>query len=239
MKRDIIVDRVAVDKELISKMNAIDTKLTNSLALHATRLTTLEDDNAAHKESISTIQSDVVKIKKDVLDLKDKLLSSVAHSRRLNLDFLGFEDELTEDPIKKVKDFLIKTLKLEAVFVENLLIRDGHRIGKFNPDEDATPRVIKIGFVRMVDRNLIINNAYKCKGSDFAVRVDLPPELADIRKVNLDIRKAILAVNENALCSCSYRSYKPVLLVKYQGKVQEYKPSMKFEDLQDKDVKKR
>ena len=87
----------------------------------------------------------------------------------------------------------------------------------------------------MEDRNLILGLAYKCKATNYAVRVDLPPELADVRKVNLDIRKSILEANPNALASCSYRSYKPVLLVKYQNKVQEFKTSMKFDELQDRD----
>ena len=235
MKREIIADRLAVDNEIIAKIDAIDTKLTDNLAQHSTRLVALETEITVHSDNIGNVQNDVARIKKDVIDLKDKLLYSVAHSRRLNLDFLGFKDELKEEPIAKVKAFLVNTLKLESDLVNSILICDGHRIGKFNPDISAKPRVIKIGFVRMEDRNLILGLAYKCKATNYAVRVDLPPELADVRKVNLDIRKSILEANPNALASCSYRSYKPVLLVKYQNKVQEFKTSMKFDELQDRD----
>ena len=84
----------------------------------------------------------------------------------------------------------------------------------------------------MEHRNLIMKNAYKCKNTDYAVRVDLIKELVPIQQQNLKIRSEIKEVNPEALASAVIRNFKPVLLVKYRGKVQEFNPRMKFEDLQ-------
>ena len=62
------------------------------------------------------------------------------------------------------------------------------------------------------------------KNLDYSIRVDLIPELVPLRKQLLAMRKEILKVNGNALASVTYRSYKPVLTVKYRGKVQEFDP---------------
>ena len=67
----------------------------------------------------------------------------------------------------------------------------------------------------------------------FALRVDLPPELVPLRKQLVDTKKVIQNENKKALASITYKSYKPVLIVKYKGKVQEYDASkMKIKDLQ-------
>ena len=94
------------------------------------------------------------------------------------------------------------------------------------------PRPI-MGFVLMQHRNLIFSNAFKCKGTDYAIRVDLPPELVEVRQKHLEIRDDIRKENSKALVSCSYRAYRPVLLVKHRGKIQQYDPTkMNIKDLQ-------
>lgn len=236
MKLEIIEDRKLIDQEICAKIDALSENLGKTITQHATRLDSLEFSNTDRDEKIAKLQNDVGSIRKVNQELQEKLLVSVAHSRRLNLDFLGFEDEQQEQPLVKVKNFLTVRLGIPKPTVDAIMIRDGHRIGKWVHDR-ARPRVIKVGFVRMEDRDLILSLAHKCKGSQFAISVDLPPELQVIRKAKLDMRKEILQVNPDALASLSYRSYKPVLLVKYNNKVQEYKDTMPYNELQGGDVR--
>ena len=169
------------------------------------------------------------------------MLSAVAHSRRLNLHFLGFKEEdkvvpkVDEKVIPKIQTFLIQTLGIQEEVVKSMLIRDAHRLGVVKPGMKY-PRPIIVGFILMEDRNLIFSKAYKCKNTNYAIRVDLPPELVDVRSKHLEIRDDIRKINPDALVSCSYRAYRPVLLVKYRGKVQQYDPAkMKIKDLQPAD----
>ena len=88
----------------------------------------------------------------------------------------------------------------------------------------------------MEDRNLIYKNAYRCKNTAFSLRVDIIPEYVTIQKANLELRKKIREENPTALASCSFRSYKPVLLVKWRGRVQIYDATkMNIGDLEEGD----
>ena len=62
--------------------------------------------------------------------------------------------------------------------------------------------------------------------------MDLIKELVPIQQQNLKIRSDIKEVNPEALASCVIRNFKPILLVKYRNKVQEFNTRMKFEELQ-------
>ena len=236
MKTDILVGRAIKDEEILIKITSIDTKLTHSIDGNSARLESLELNNVVVDRSIETLTLKQEQLSEECKELREKLLASVSHSRRLNLDFLGFidKDSTEKEVLPKIRDFLVNVLGIEQGVVNAMLIRDGHRIGKFDIKR-ARPRVIKVGFIRMEDRDLIYGLAYKCKNSDFAISVDLPPELALIRKANVDIRKLILAANPTALASCTYRSYRPILLVKFEGRVQEFSDELmrdKFAELE-------
>ena len=148
------------------------------------------------------------------------------------MHFLGFEEEKDEQVIPKLKRFLVNSLNIGDPIVNAMLIRDAHRMGAFKQNSKY-PRPIIAGFVTMADRDLIYGNAYMLKGTKFAIRVDLPPELIPTRMEHVGIKKEILKVNPNALASCTYRSYKPVLIVKFKNKIQQFDAkTMKYSDLQ-------
>ena len=65
-----------------------------------------------------------------------------------------------------------------------------------------------------------------------AIIVDLPKELSLIRKQLLEVKKEINNVNPSALCKLTYRSYKPVLLIKHRGLVTPYDDSMVLAELE-------
>ena len=134
------------------------------------------------------------------------------------MDFLGFKEESDfanrrdEEVIPKLREFWHNILQIPEHVAQNILVRDSHRIGKYD---------------------LIMSKAFRCKNTDHAIRIDLCKELVPIQQLNLKIRSDIKAANPNALASCVIRNYKPVLLVRWRNKIQEFDPKkMKFEDLQ-------
>lgn len=238
LKKDILADSDAKNDELLEKIGDLDTKLSNTLTHHGERLTNLEAFQDTTIQNISDIKVDLNNVREDLDLLTKKLQDNVAHSRRLNLDFLGFKEESDfanrrdEEVIPKLREFWHNILQIPEHVAQNILVRDSHRIGKYDASAKY-PRVIKCGFVLMADRNLIMSKAYRCKDTDHAIRIDLCKELVPIQQLNLKIRSDIKAANPNALASCVIRNYKPVLLVRWRNKIQEFDPKkMKFEDLQ-------
>lgn len=240
MKTEIVAERKVEEQNIINQIEAIGKRLTDSISANTDRIQAIEETNTTFAEELRVLKSDVRKLKKENIEIKEKHLDSVCHSRRGNLDFLNFPEEDEEEVLPKIRAFLINTLQLPENIVNAMPVRDGHRIGR-RDDKKKYPRVIKVAFLCMDDRNRIYENAYKCKDTPYAIRVDLPPELTPLRKRNLEIRKEILEENPDALASCTYRGYnRPVLLVKYNGRVQEYNPdTMDIEDLQPGDKRRR
>ena len=231
MKDEIILDRDAKDTKLLESINNLEASVNNSFQQTNNRITDLENANTATGTEIQALKDRFSDLEKNNQLLNKKLLDSVAHSRRLNLDFLGFKEEKDESVTVKVRNFWVTVLGIDRELADQILLRDIHRIGKYNK-EAVHPRVIKAGFVLMEDRNSVMKLAHKCKSTDFAIRADLPPELVLIRRQHLDIRDMIKETNANALASCTLRSYRPVLIVKYDGKITEYKDTMDISKLE-------
>ena len=238
IKKDILADFNSKNEELLEKIGDLDTKLSSTLSAHSERIENLEVFQTATTQNISDIKVDLNNVREDLNLLSKKLQDNIAHSRRLNLDFLGFEEESEfkdrrdEDVITKLRKFWHDVLQIPEQVAQNILVRDSHRIGKYDANAKYS-RVIKCGFVTMADRNLIMSKAFKCKDTDYAIRIDLCKELVPIQQQNLKIRSDIKAANPQALASCVIRNYTPVLLVRWRNKIQEFDPSkMKFEDLQ-------
>ena len=235
MKEEIIQDRVEKDQTMMDNINAkLDTfneTLSESIRVHGERLTELEGAKTSQATEINKLKSGLEKLRGENNTLKDLIVDSVQHSRRLNLDFMGFAEVgrgVNEDQdvvIAKIRNFLYETLKIDDERVGSILFRTAHRLGKYDASKNY-PRIIKAGFVCMSDRDLILSRAYKCKDTPYSIRVDVCPQIAPLRKLNLDTRKRILEINPTALASCTYRNVNhPVLLVKFKGKVQQYNAS--------------
>ena len=102
-------------------------------------------------------------------DLRKKILYLEAYSRRENLKFAGIPGE-SSDP-EDTKDVLgIKN-------PENIEFQRVHKIGK----KGDRPRMVIARFLRYVDRERIMRNAFKLKNTDFTI-YDIPKELIDLRK---------------------------------------------------------
>ena len=221
MKKELLTHGDEVNSQVLTQIQALDDKLSHSINLHGTRLDALETFQEDTVNVLRDLRRDVNRSRDEVNVLRQKVMDSSSHSRRLNIDHLGFAEEKDEEVIPKIRDFWVRVLKIPQPRAEAILLRDCHRIGKFSATSKY-PRVIKCAFITMEDRNLVFKSAFRCKNSNFSLRVDMIPEYVNIQKANLEIRKEIREVNPEALASCTFRSYKPVLLVKYRGKVQVY-----------------
>ena len=234
MKAELILNGENKEQAIVSRINEMEGTINNAFQQCNERITGLEQDFEVNLGNVRELQKQQATLIKDNKVLSEKLLDSVCHSRRLNLDFLGFKEDKEEDVMVKLRMFWTEVLKISEDRVKVILIRDAHRIGKFDK-KNKYPRVIKVGFVLMEDRNMIYGLAYRCKSTDYSIRVDIPLEYVPIRKQQLEIRKQILEANPTALASCAFRSYKPVLLVKWKNKVQEYNQLMPMNELQEGD----
>ena len=196
IKQEILDARVIKDKEIMDSIAEINTNLSATVVSNTERIGELELSKDQMGRDIATLFEEISSVKVKNAELSQKLVLSVAHSRRLNLHFLG-HDEQKDEVITKVKIFLINTLKLEENLVNSMLIRDAHRLGVFRSGQQY-PRPIIVGFVKMEDRNIKSKNAFKCKDTKYAIRNDLPPELVLVRNKHLDIKKEIKKVNPEA-----------------------------------------
>ena len=236
MEKRITAERALVDQKLLDKIENVNETLNQTLAQNSEKITALEEKQGTISSDLQDLKNEFRELKESHEKLSERYVMTVAHSRRLNLHFLGHLEDKDEDVVAKVKGFLVNRLEFEAGFVDNILVRDAHRLGTFKPT-NKYPRPIIVGFIKMTERNAIFKRAFKCKNSDFSIREDLPPELVDLRNKHLDIRKEILKVNPTALVSVTSRSYLPVLLVRHQNKVQVFTNDidMPFNSLQPSD----
>lgn len=100
------------------------------------------------------------------------MIEQEARSRKYNLLFYGIPNEADEVTHETIIKFLHEKLSISA---HSILIENSHRVQK-NPKSTYKPN--KVRFVRMEDRNMILNLArFKTLPKGYAVRTDLPVHL--------------------------------------------------------------
>ena len=217
-----------MEERLNVKLDGIKLALEDRLENHEGRLDNIDSDLVQLATRIQTLEDERAVDRVRIEKLTERQVNMEAHQRRLNLKFIGLEYEVEEDVVLKIRDFFVNYLELDHGFVTSLRFRDVHRLGV----NKKGVRPIIVAFLNQNERNTVFKNAYKLKGKDFVIQVDLPFELVDIQNELLAIRKEINKANKDALAIITYKSYKPVLTVKYNGKVQSYTSDMQFQDLQ-------
>lgn len=113
-------------------------------------------------------------------DLQDRIIQREARSRKCNLSFYGIPKEASEVTHEIIVKFLHEKLSISLESAESILIENSHRVQKnpkstYKPD---APEAVIVKFVRMEDRNMILNLArFKTLPKGYAVRTDLPVHL--------------------------------------------------------------
>ena len=127
--------------------------------------------------------------------IKTELLYLETYSRRENLKFGGIPERLMQVDSHNGQKRNIEDTKGQLVdFLENVLevedARDSEfqrvpRLGK-NPKSDGSGRMIIARFPRYSDREKVIRCAYKLKDTEFKIYEDIPKELHDLRKLQMN-----------------------------------------------------
>ena len=235
MRIEFMQDSKSKNDAVNTKLDEIKTSLEGRLEAQEERIGDLEAKVLEQEEKIHDLTVRGAEDHDRLLKLTERQINFEAHQRRLNLKITGIAYEEKEDVSGKVRDFLKIQLGIDASSVDKFIFRDAHRLG----ENRSGLKPIIIAFIDQAHRNLVFSRAYKLKGTDFVIKVDLPMELASVQSELLLVRKEIRKVNQTALAALTYRSYKPVLLVKFQGKVQSYNHQMKLTDLEMGDTRAR
>ena len=118
------------------------------------------------------------KHKKFVNEIKEKLREIEDRSRRNNLRIDGMKEnayESWEDCERKVKQLFGETLQVKDVMIER-----AHRSGKVAKGEK--PRTIVLKLLNYKDKEKILKQAKKLKGTDVFINEDYSRETVEIRK---------------------------------------------------------
>lgn len=216
--------------EVISKLSDMENRLASRLDDHANRLTDVENEARVNQNAIQSLTLQQKNYQIYYEKLLERVVANEAHQRRLNLKFHGITYDENENITEKFKNFLMTVLKMDPAWVAALKFRDLHRLAENKKKPGVRPLIV--GFIFQDQRNEVYKKAYLLKNTDYVINVDLPRELTQLQNDLLAVRKEIRAKNPGALAFITYQSYRPVLRVKYEGKVQNFKNEMVLENLQ-------
>ena len=155
------------------------------------------------------------------------------HAFRLQLVVYNIPE--TEQPADRedchltIRDFMINSLEIAESEVNLFSIRDTHRLGK---KKVGSIRPIVIAFVQQQHRDYVLSRAKKLKGTKLGLQPHLSKKLLDVKKVLLAKRKEIKEHDRRILAFITYRSYRPILLIKIHDRLVEFQDSMSLNDLQ-------
>ena len=221
--------------EFTSQFTNFMEKVTSKLEIQENRIGELETDKLKLKEEVRSFKEDLSNVETKMKHMENRLIDSEAHFRRLNLIISNVKEEEGENVKDKVFDLFKNELKIKPERVENLLLRDLHRLGKIktNVSTNTTKhRNIIIAFLKQEDRNMILEHCKNLKDKSVSIKVDLPLELSKVRDELLTKRRVIKDFKSNLVANLVYRAYKPVLIVKYKGSFVKYEESMDLSNLE-------
>ena len=125
---------------------------------------------------VDYLDIELIKVRKQVTVLTDKLVDLESYGRRSNLIFYGVSESKPENCEEKVKFILRDQLQLDGDFIKNIKFERVHRLGKPRPD-GSKPRPIIAKFNWFKDREAVWNERRKLKGTLFRMSEDFPQEI--------------------------------------------------------------
>ena len=139
----------------------------------------IKEQNSAIDKCREDLDHDLYKIK----ELENRVIMAESRSMRDNLIFSNIPEEgINEDPEKKVRELISKTLLIK----DDVPFERAHRMGRFTQDR-TRPIVVK--FSRFKDKMNVLRNAFKLKGSKVGINEQFPAEINERRKLLLPILK--------------------------------------------------
>lgn len=219
---NVLVDAINL---VLLKLDSIEEKLDDKASAEVT-------------ESVRSIREDVVpNIRESIRknrELSEAKLSVAcdeqnlqheqleAHGRRLNIIWNG-RDEVKqrvdigggrtreyEDTESLFREFLVSSLKLTQQYVDQMILRDCHRLPKSKKSTGPPP--IIAAFICQRHRNDVLAAARNLQNTNFSIKSDLPKRLNTIRTQMLKVRSDLK--KKGKVARLTERGYLPQLHLK-------------------------
>lgn len=146
-----------------------------------------KQEKKSDQETIAELQGSLQKCEKAILDLEERANYQDDHNRRMNLQFVGVEEqpggESWEQTATLVTNLIETKLQLPKMDIER-----AYRVGRREEDRG---RPIVARFSRFADRDLIMRNVARLRGTQIFINEDLCPASQNVRKALLpQLKKA-------------------------------------------------
>lgn len=158
--------------------------LTRSLEFSQAEVKELQTEVKDLKKSANESKTGIETLKEQIKDLQQRQNYQEDYNRRNNLRISGIEEkpgESWEDTAVSVSKLIKEKLQLPDVKLER-----AHRTG---PALSSRSRVIIARFEKFSEREAVIRNAKKLKGSNMYIDEDLCPASLEIRKSQVPLMK--------------------------------------------------
>ncbi|KAH9361658.1 hypothetical protein HPB48_005189 [Haemaphysalis longicornis] len=142
----------------------------------------IEGLNKSASEQANTITSLTQRVK----DLQSRNNKLENRSRQQNLVFYGVDDNNRAETWDQSEN-LITTICKEELQIDLHSIQKAHRVGRYT---ESGKRPIVVNFSSYKEKQSVLTNAKKFKGSPYSVDQDYSPETRDIRKRLWEYAKA-------------------------------------------------
>ena len=160
--------------------------------------TSLEKNTVFVDEQVQELTANTYKNNNDVSDTRRKLLYLEAYSRRENLKFEGIPETFatseedgaiqrgkvsTENTKSVLTEFLERVLGIEDA--QSIEYQRVHRMGAPRK-ENGRERIIIARFLRFTDRERVLKCGRKLKNTGYKMYEDLPKEIREMRKLQME-----------------------------------------------------
>ena len=182
-------------KSLKSKIYQMDTEIDSVKSKHKKldeKFSHMETNASLVDECIKDLNSKLEERKDEINQCHQKMLYLEAYSRRENLKFEGIaeapQDNAASSSSEETKDVLVDFLEnvLEIEDAKSIEFQRVHRLGKSNRENATGGRTIIARFLRYSDKERVFKQGRKLKGTNFRMFEDIPKELHQKRKAQME-----------------------------------------------------
>lgn len=179
---DVVIDQL---KGRIQITEGTITELIKSLEFSQAEINDLKNQVKVLQKADTEKQVEIDSLKSTMVDLQQRVNYQEDYSRRNNLRISGIQElsggETWEQTSVSVSKLFEETLQLPPINLERV-----HRVGTITP---SRPRTIVARFVNFGDREAVMRNARKLKGTGVYINDDLCPASQQVKRDQLPLLK--------------------------------------------------
>ncbi|CAB4036793.1 Hypothetical predicted protein, partial [Paramuricea clavata] len=167
-----------IDGRMISMEQELK-QVKESLEYACAEVETLKKENAELKKSDSETKERLAKVEEQNSTLNSRVIDLQARSMRDNLMFYNLPEREDENTNNLIHNLLQEQLGISNA--KTIKIDRSHRIGRRTPGS-RRPRAIVAKFNFYPDKERILANARRLKGTGIAIYEQFPEEIVKLRK---------------------------------------------------------